>query len=205
MKILTDDLLVRLTISTPRARCAAFVAPINAAFDKYGIVTLDQRAAFLATIAHESALLTRLVENLNYGAQGLLQTWPKRFNIQFANAYARQPERIANHVYANRMGNGDEASGDGWRYRGAGLIQLTGKEMHEAYAAAAGEPLKSVGDWLRTPEGAADSAGWFWQKKALNEVAKHGDMKAVTLVVNGGVNGLVERVSLFNRAKVLLA
>jgi putative chitinase len=204
MRVLTAELLGRLYLR-PQERVAAFVAPIEKAFAEYGITTINARSAFLATVGHESAMLTRLSENLNYGATGLLSTWPNRYTPGLAARHARNPVMIANHVYANRMGNGDETSGDGWRYRGAGLIQLTGKDNQGRYSQATGLPVETVGDHLRKPEGAADSAGWFWSSHHLNDVSANGDMEAVTRVVNGGLNGLAERTALFNRAKGLLA
>jgi putative chitinase len=202
--MLTLDTLSALYAPTLAHTCEPFVGPLSAALYKYGIATLNQQCAFLATIGVESARLTTLSENLNYGAAGLHSTWPSHFDPATAAAYARQPERIANRAYANRMGNGDEASGDGWLYRGAGLIQLTGKDNHAAYAAACGKPVTMVGDWLRTPEGAADGAGWFWSTHHLNAISAGGDMAAVTRMVNGGENGLADRVALFSRAKTLL-
>lgn len=204
MKDLTADLLGRLFLR-PAERVAAFVAPIQQAWRDYDIATLNARSAFLATIGHESAMLTRLSENLNYGADGLLRTWPNRYTPGLAARHARNPVAIANHVYADRMGNGDEASGDGWRYRGAGLIQLTGKENQARCSRHTGLPVETIGDYLRKPEGATDSAGWFWRDRNLSDVAATGDMEAVTRVVNGGLNGLAERTALFNRAKGLLA
>lgn len=202
---LTAELLGRLYTGTPSAVVATFVDPLIKALDHYAIATLNQRAAFLATIGVESGNLRHVSENLNYSAQGLLATFPRYFTAATAASYARQPEKIANKAYANRMGNGNEASGDGWRYRGAGLIQLTGHDNQKAYAQAVGKSLIDVGAWLRSPEGAADSAGWFWSVHYLNDAAERGDMKAVTKGVNGGYNGLDERVALFGRAKTLLA
>lgn len=203
--MLTADLLTKLYGHVTTASVAPFVDPLNKAFDHYNIATLNQQAAFLATIGVESGGLQHLSENLNYGAQGLLRTFPRYFTAASAAAYARQPEKIAAKVYANRMGNGSEASGDGWTYRGAGLIQLTGRANQQAYASAVGKTLIDIGDWLRTPAGGADSAGWYWSVHYLNDAAERGDMVAVTKVVNGGGHGLEERELLFVRAKALLA
>lgn len=200
----TAGILSGLYRGTPVTTIAAFVGPLNKALDHYAIATLNQRAAFLATIGVESGGLQHVSENLNYGVQGLLKIFPRYFTATTAPLYARQPEKIANKVYANRMGNGSEASGDGWRYRGAGLIQLTGFDNQKAYAQVSGKSLIDVGAWLRSPEGAADSAGWFWSVHYLNDAAERGDMKAVTKGVNGGYNGLAEREALFAKAKALL-
>lgn len=202
---MTLDQLAELYAPTLAHTCAPFVDPINAAMAKFAIASVNQQAAFLATIGVESQRLTHLSENLNYSAAALVATWPSHFTPAQAAAYAHQPAKIADRAYAGRMGNGDEASGDGWTYRGAGLIQITGKYNHGLYARACGKPVAMVGDWLRTPEGAADGAGWFWGTNRLNATSHDGDMAAVTRAVNGGLNGLAERVALFNKAKEMLA
>lgn len=160
----------------------------------YQINTPMRIAMFLAQIAHESAGLTRLVENLNYSAEGLMRTWPTRFpTLDVAQQYAREPEKIANRVYANRMGNGDEASGDGWKYRGRGLIQITGKSNYKEFADAIGEDYVADPDLLRQPVNAALSAGWFWAERSINRVADTGSVEAVTKIINGGTHGLADR------------
>jgi putative chitinase len=123
---------------------------------------------------------------LNYSAEALQRTWPSRFDAATAAAYQRKPEMIANKVYANRMGNRDEASGDGWKHRGAGLIQLTGKDNQFACAMALGIDPTLIADWLKTEEGAARSAGWFWREHNLNKWADAGDIDGVSDVVNIG-------------------
>src|ERR1041385_1279298 len=127
----------------PRApEVAAWSRVLDRAMEEFSIDTPLRKAAFLAQVAYESSELRRLVENLNYSAAGLRSTWPKRFpSDALARAYARQPERIANYVYANRLGNGDVASGDGWRFRGRGLLQVTGRSNYTAVGAALGLPL----------------------------------------------------------------
>jgi putative chitinase len=192
----------------PLAGAAAdvFAAPLTAAMERFEINTPARQAAFLAQVGHESAHLTQLSENLNYSESGLMKTWPARFPTSvIAEQYQRKPEKIANRVYANRMHNGDEASGDGWRYRGAGLIQLTGKENHLAAALYFDKPLEEIGDWLRTPEGASLSAAWFWKANGLNELADAGDQEAITRRINGGTLGLKDRIALFDRAQEVLA
>jgi putative chitinase len=165
----------------------------------YEINTPHRIAGFLSQIAHESAGLTRLTENLNYSAEGLMRTWPSRFKtLAFAQQYHRQPQRIANLVYANRMGNGDEASGDGWRYRGRGLKQLTGKTNYAAFSDAIGEDYVAEPDLLLEPVNAALSAGWFWNTNGLNQIADRGDVAAMTRRINGGLIGLEDRQRRFN-------
>ena len=160
----------------------------------YAIDTPQRLAAFLAQCAHESGNFKFLRENLNYKAESLMKTWPKRFpTMDIANQYARQPEKIANKVYANRMGNGDEASGDGWRYLGRGLIQLTGKENYSWFAASIEMPLEEVPEYLGTFEGAVQSACWFWETNNLNQWADKGDIKTLTERINGGTIGLEDR------------
>lgn len=186
------------------SHAGVFVDEINNACAEFDIATPDRQAAFIAQVGHESQQLQRVSENLNYSANGLLRTFPKYFNTRTAAEYERQPARIANRVYANRMGNGDEDSGDGWRYRGAGLIQITGHDNQCAAADHFGIPHDAIGDWLRTPEGAARSAAYFWQSNGLNEIADRRDIKLITKRVNGGLNGLAERVELYERAQMVL-
>jgi putative chitinase len=169
----------------PRAP-GPFLGHLNLTMLEFLINTKQDQAAFLATVAHESAQLTCFSENLNYGAEGLAKTWPTRFNAQLAASYARQPERIADRAYANRGGNGDEASGDGWRFRGAGAIQLTFRDNQAACAACFDVPLAQIGDWLRTPEGACRSAGWFWSAHGISKYANAGDFDGVCDMVNRG-------------------
>lgn len=155
---------------------------------------------FLAQLAHESALFERMVENLNYtSARQIRRTWPKRFaNISAAVAFVRKPERLANFVYANRLGNGDAASGDGWKYRGRGLIQVTGKDNYRAAGEALGLPLLEEPELLEEPAHAADAAGWFWKQRDLNQFW---DMVTYcTRAINGGLNGLPDRIRLYELA-----
>jgi putative chitinase len=161
-------------------------------------------AAFLAQIAQESGRLRRLEENLNYSAKGLLAIWPKRFTEPLALAYARKPEKIANRVYADRLGNGPEESGDGWKYRGRGFIQLTGKSNYRAFEQASCHQVVNCPDWLLEPEPAAESAAWFFASRGLNEIADTDDIDRVSKLVNGGAHGLAERREYYRRAKVEL-
>lgn len=163
-------------------------------------------AAWLATVAHESARLTRVVENLNYSAQGLARTWPARYADMTgqpnatARRIARKPEDIANLTYAGRLGNGSAGSGDGWRYRGRGLIQITGRANYEASGAALGLDLILNPERLEEPYYAAMSAAEWWSRNGCNEIADTGDMAAVTRRVNGGLTGLDDRLKLYSAA-----
>lgn len=178
-----------------------FKAEIPILMDKFGINTPLRLAHFLAQVSHESGGFKVGRENLNYSADGLQKIFKKYFPTpELANAYARQPEKIANKVYANRLGNGDEASGDGWKYRGAGGIQLTGKDNFKAFSDAIGE------DCVANPELVADkyylsSAAWFWKKNGLNEMADKGNtgdvVTSVSKRVNGGTIGLSQRLDEF--------
>lgn len=182
-------------------KAEAWTAALNPAMDKYAITGPLRTAAFLAQCGHESMGFVVTVENLNYSAKALLATWPNRFTPALAEEYARQPERIANKVYANRMGNGDEASGDGWLYRGAGPIQITGHDNHTAFVKASGQPF----GYVRTIPGGAEAAGWFWDLRNLNPLADAGDMLMITKKINGGINGLDDRMKRYEHIMGVLA
>lgn len=161
---------------------------------KYDIVTADRVAAFLAQCGHESADFTMLTENLNYSAESLKRVWPKHFGDDIdINVYNRNPEAIANRAYRSRMGNGDEASGDGWLYRGRGAIQLTGKDNYQRFANDIGLSLEETVGYLETLKGATESACWFWHKNNLNALADERNNTAMTKKINGGTLGLEER------------
>lgn len=177
---------------------------LNTILPKYEINTKERIAAFIAQCAHESGSFKRLTENLNYSEKGLLTTFGKYFSPAQARAYARQPERIANHVYANRIGNGNTASGDGWRYRGGGLIQLTGKDNYTRFARAAGLDLNEAADYVRTRKGAIESAAWFWKTNGLNTQADARDIVKMTKKINGGTLGLDDREAYYKRALTAL-
>ena len=181
-----------------------FQAPLNETCAAFDISTPLRIAHFLAQTAHESARYTVLVENLNYGAGGLLVTWPSRFDEAMAAAYERQPERIANYVYADRMGNGPEASGDGWRFRGRGILQLTGRATYRAVGEFLLVDLEAEPDLLITPRYAALAAGWYWQARGINTLCDRDDGVAVTEAVNGGRHGLQHRLELLALAKAVL-
>jgi len=167
----------------------------------YDINTVPRVAAFLAQTAHESGGYRAIKENLNYKAESLMRVWPRYFpNMEIAKAYEKQPERIANRAYANRMGNGDEASGDGWKFCGRGLIQLTGKDNYTRYAQSLEIGLDEASEHLTTFEGCVQSAAWFWEANNLNQWADSGDMLTLTKRINGGTLGLDDRIKHYNHA-----
>jgi putative chitinase len=170
----------------------------------YEINTPKRIAAFMAQCSHESGGFTALKENLNYRFETLRKIFPKYFpDDQIAKEYASKPnkqEAIANRVYANRMGNGPESSGDGYRYCGRGLIQLTGKQNYTAFADSLEITPEEVSEYLGTFEGAAQSACWFWESNNLNRFADVGDMKGLTKAINGGYIGLEDRISHYEHA-----
>jgi putative chitinase len=168
--------------------------------EEFEINTKQRQAMFLAQCAHESGHFRLVSENLNYSADGLRRVFPKYFRDVDANDYHRQPEKIANRVYSSRMGNGDEASGDGWRFRGRGLIQLTGKSNYIACSEDLEVDLLENPDYLLTPEGAARSAAWFWWQNDLNDYADKGDIVGCSKRVNGGTIGLEDRKELYESA-----
>jgi putative chitinase len=168
---------------------------------EYEINTVQRVAAFLAQTAHESGGYRALKENLNYRAASLRKVFPKYFpDDSIAAAYANKQEMIANRVYGNRMGNGDEASGDGFRYLGRGLIQLTGKNNYQNFADSIETPVEEVSEYLGTFEGAVQSGCWFWETNNLNKWADAGDIKTMTKVINGGYIGLEDRIKHYEHA-----
>lgn len=168
---------------------------------EYEIDTPVRLAAFVAQCAHESAQFKFLRENLNYRAASLMKTWPNRFpTMEIAQQYANRPEKIANKVYANRMGNRDEASGDGWRYLGRGLIQLTGKENYQWFAASLDMAVEDLPEYMMTFEGAVQSACFFWDTNKLNVEADARDIRTMTKKINGGYIGLEDRIKHFKHA-----
>lgn len=184
---------------------AKYVALFDQVLPSYGIDTPLRQAHFLAQVAHESGGFKYAVENLNYSANALYAVFRKYFpSLAVADGYARQPEKIANKVYANRLGNGDEASGDGYKYRGRGLIQLTGKDNYTSFGAKA--QIDAVGnpDIVATPEYSLASACWFWQSRNLNKYADADDVVMVTKRINGGTNGLENREHFLEEFKKLL-
>lgn len=165
---------------------------------KYEINTIRRKAMFLAQLDHESGLKP-ISENLNYSAEGLLKTFKKYFTPEQAKEFARKPEKIANRVYANRMGNGDECSGDGWKYRGRGFIQLTLKDNYTALSNATGIDYVSNPDLLLNEADAMIAALWYWKTNNINKYADNSDVKGATKVINGGYNGLTDRQAKYEK------
>jgi len=179
--------------------------PLQAVFDKYNINTALRQASFIGQCQHESNNFRVLEENLHYSADGLMRVWPSRFNSRVvAEAYANQPEKIANKVYAGRMGNGTEETGDGWAYHGRGLIQLTGRDNYKNCGDALGLALITNPELLAMPKGACLSAGWFWNKHGLNELADAKDFETMTKRINGGTLGLDDRITKIKNALKIL-
>jgi putative chitinase len=189
----------------------AWAAALSAILPKYGITTPLRIAAFLAQCGHESDGFTDLTENFNYSSNALAATWPNRYAVDpkaktkvpndLAKRLHRQPEAIANNVYANRLGNGPEASGDGWAHRGRGAIQCTGRGNYINFARAAGRPYSEITAYLETPEGAIESACWFWSINKLNPLADAEKTPHITRIINGGYNGLDDRTARYNVAR----
>ena len=187
--MITEALLVTSQTCTP-AMAEKWCIPLRYTCSNFDINTSDRVAGFLAQIGHESGGFRFTSENLNYRAEALTRLWPTRFPPGIAESYAMQPEKIANRAYCDRMGNGDEASGEGWLYRGRGLIQLTGKDSYAAFSLAANNEALVKPDLVAEPELAALSAGWFWFDKRLNALADAKDIVGMRKRINGGINGL---------------
>jgi putative chitinase len=172
---------------------------------KYEITSINRVAAFMAQTAHESGNYTMLKENLNYSPKGLMATWKSRFPADIAEAYAHNPEKIANRAYCDRMGNGSEESGDGWLFHGRGLIQLTGRSLYEAFAREISKGLEETVSYCETPDGAVESACFFWEHHKCNNYADSQDMRGLTKVINGGYLGLDDRIARYNHALTILS
>lgn len=201
---ITQAMIRRVIPNVNKERLDEAVAAFQMWCAHYGINTNERLAAFLANVMHESNNLNAMVENLNYSADGLRKTFPKYFKTpEDAAAYARKPQQIANRVYANRNGNGNEASGDGWRYRGRGLMQLTFKANYKSY----GDSDLCIGNPVLNPEiigkfpEAYKSAMWFFEKNGLNQLADKGDFETIVKRINGGTNGLANRMYLWRKFK----
>lgn len=212
-----NDILKQLFPKSTEENRAKYAMPLRMAMIRYNIDNPNRVRAFLAQIGHESGQLSAVVENLNYSAKALRSVFGKYFKTDAeAEKYARKPEAIANVVYANRLGNGDTKSGDGWRYRGRGLIQITGKSNYneasqKMYALPLGVDFVDEPELLATPEYAAQSAAWWWENAGLNAIADGlggaNDtevFKQITKRVNGGYNGLDDRLAIYERAKTVI-
>ena len=172
---------------------------------KYEITTPERVAGFIAQTGHESGGYKTLTENLNYSSDALNKIFPKYFVKagRDATAYHRQPEKIANVIYAGRMANGDTASGDGWRFRGGGILQLTGRENYTNFGKSVGMTAEQATDYVRTPKGAIESACWFWKTNGLNKYCDSNDILTMTKRINGGTIGLEDRTKHWNHAMEL--
>lgn len=191
----TLELLQKICPKTKSNVLAQYIDGINQVADHYGLFENSKRiSAFLAQVAHESGGFNFVQENLNYNAKGLMTTFKRYFPSEdIAKQYERKPEKIANRVYANRMNNGDEASGDGWKFRGRGLIQLTGRDNYTRFAKALDMTLDEAIEYLETSNGAVASAGWFWDVNKLNIYCDKDDFVGLTRRINGGTIGLADR------------
>lgn len=178
---------------------------VNELLNKYEINTIPRIAGLFSQLAHESGEFKCKTENLNYSAQGLRKIFPKYFkDDNIANAYARKPEQIANRVYSNRMGNGDEKSGEGYKFRGRGFIQLTGKQNYTAFSQFLNMDMDDTIKYLETDEGALESALFYWKKANCNKYCDAEDIKGLTKSINGGFNGLEDRQSKYSKYKAIL-
>jgi putative chitinase len=204
--MITVELLQQLCPKTKRSVLELYAEPIHEVCEYYDMYdNMNRAAGFVAQIAHESGGFNFVKENLNYGAKGLVGTFKKYFpNEEMAKPYERQPEKIANRVYANRMSNGDEASGDGYRFCGRGLIQLTGRANYTKFAADLGISIEDTVAYLETPAGAVSSAGWFWDQNNLNQYCDSNDFVTLTKRINGGTIGLEDRQHHYQLALKLL-
>ncbi|SFU97593.1 glycoside hydrolase family 19 protein [Pseudomonas sp. OV546] len=229
MPITQQQLLQILPNAGPRV--GIFLPALNRAMLRFDITTVRRQAAFIAQVGHESGQLSRMSENLNYSADALANTWPGRYaepsadggylkvNVKgrarnkpndLALSLAGKPEQIANNVYASRMGNGSPATGDGWKYRGRGLIQVTGKSNYIAAGVSLQLDLRAEPDLLEQPEWAAMSAAHFWNARGLNDLADDGAFQDIGSVINTGQrgkvpNGQADRQALYEKALKVLA
>jgi putative chitinase len=204
--MITLDILQQLCPKTKKSVLELYAVPLHEVAEYYDMyVNMNRAAAFVAQTAHESGGFNFVKENLSYGAKGLMVTFKKYFpNEELAKQYERKPEKIANKVYANRMGNGDEASGDGYRFCGRGLIQLTGRNNYTKFAADLGISVEDTVAYLETPAGAVSSAGWFWDNNNLNQYCDSNDFVTLTKRINGGTIGLEDRQHHYQLALKLL-
>ena len=184
---------------------ADWVDALNETFSRFNINTKNQQAMFIGQCSHECGNFRLLEENLNYRAETLMKLWPKRFpSLEFAKQYEKNPRKIANSVYANRMGNRDEASGDGYRFRGRGALQCTGHSTYFHAGKALGVDFVMQPDFVATPKYAALTAGWFWDTHKLNPPSDALDYTKVTKIINGGTIGLDDRIKHVQHALAVL-
>jgi len=203
MSLITKDQLAQIIPGNPYLD--HWLDALNEILPEYEINTPQRIAAFLAQCAHESGGFRALKENLNYKAESLVKVFPKYFpTLDLAREYAHQQEKIANKIYGGRMGNGPEETGDGFRYCGRGLIQLTGKNNYTFFAGSLDIPVEECAEYLQTFEGAVQSACWFWETNNLNSLADKDDILTMTKRINGGTIGLEDRKKHYEHAKHVL-
>jgi len=183
---------------------AEWLDPINETITKFSIFTIKQQAAFIAQCSHECNHFKTLEENLNYRAETLQKLFGHKFKPEEIAVYAHNPEKIANRIYANRMGNRDEASGDGYRFRGRGCIQLTGHDSYWHCGQAVGQDFVMNPQLVATPKWAAMSAGWFWNTHGCNQLSETGTPEQLCKRINGGLIGLEERKALTEKTYLVL-
>lgn len=202
--MLTKEKIIHLLHGNPEADAWADAA--MEILPKYGIDTPNRVAGFFAQCGHESMNFKVLEENLHYRAETLDKIFPKYFKNAGRNAaeYAKQPEKIANVVYASRMGNGDTASGDGYRFRGRGVIQLTGRDNYTNFGKTIGLTADQVVDYVTTKKGALESACWYWKSRNINAACDANDIVKMTKLINGGTIGLEDRKKHYNKALAIL-
>jgi putative chitinase len=196
--MLTND---QLKAIMPSADSNLWLPHLNRAMADHNIGSSIRIATFLAHVAVESGEMRTLVENMNYSAGRLMEVWPGRFpTAQIAAPYAHNPEKLGSFVYANRLGNGAPPSGDGFRFRGRGLLQATGRDHYTEAGKALNIDLLAQPELLEQPPLASAEAGWWWQRGNLNSIADTGNLKQSTIKINGGLNGYPDRVAYWNRA-----
>ena len=196
---MTESQLQALGISSE------WLEPLNTVFNKYDISTPKRQAAFIGQCQHESNNFRVLEENLHYSADALMRVWPSRFpGADVANQYANNPEKIANKVYGGRADLGNSEDGDGWKFHGRGIIQLTGRANYTVCGNALGLPFADIPELILQPSNACMSAGWFWNKKNLNDLADNEDWTTITKRINGGTIGLDDRINKIHKAMDIL-
>ena len=195
------DQLSRACAGAPVLRLATILGPLNASLDDADVSTPLRASMWLAQLSHESADFSRFVEGLNYSAEALVELFPRHFDRAAATLYARQPQRIANRLYAGRLGNGDEQGGDGWKFRGRGPIQLTGAAAYLEYGRALGVDLIGRPELLEDPALGFRAAARFWRVHEINTYADKGNVPGATRAINGGLNNLSDRQARYARAR----
>jgi putative chitinase len=196
--MLSDNLIITITKKADSNFRNEMLQSMNKLFDMYEINTTLRITHFLAQAMHESGDFSINIENLNYSTKGLLGIFRKYFDEDLANEYARNPQRIANRVYANRLGNGDEDSNDGWTYRGRGIFQLTGRANYRKYGEILGIDLERNTELARDPYISLQVACEYWKSRSINQDADNDDIESVTRKINGGTNGLDDRQAHYN-------